>query len=299
MPSELYVPIGAVIAHYNKLDLLRATLGALASQTRPLSHVVVVDNSADATGDATTHMLATWSAAFGCSGEVVLSQGNAGYASAMNVGAQRLANRDPAPSLLLFLTHECVLEPDALSIMVESVTSRRNTIVGPGLNWLSDPARPWSRGGLLTGYSKRARHRTSPVVRDLIPSDWLDGACLLMRRSDWDDLGGFPEEYFLYYEEVALLLHASASGFAILCDTRALAFQEPGAPFPYLLARNGIYLRRKEFGGGVAAAWALEELVRLAVRVALRRAPAKHVLSYVSGIYAGLAGRMGRPESQT
>jgi GT2 family glycosyltransferase len=47
---------------------------------------------------------------------------------------------------------------------------------------------------------------------------WATGCCLLVRRDCWRQLGGFDEDYFLYYEDVDLCRRARAAGWSVWYD---------------------------------------------------------------------------------
>jgi GT2 family glycosyltransferase len=44
---------------------------------------------------------------------------------------------------------------------------------------------------------------------------WVTGCCLLLRRDCLRQLGGFDEEFFLYYEDVDLCRRARAEGWSV------------------------------------------------------------------------------------
>jgi N-acetylglucosaminyl-diphospho-decaprenol L-rhamnosyltransferase len=65
------------------------------------------------------------------------------------------------------------------------------------------PENPWSRR-----YHNDSEN--PPRERD---AGWLSGSCVLVRRAAFDAVGGFDDEYFMYFEDVDLGYRLSRSGW--------------------------------------------------------------------------------------
>jgi len=67
--------------------------------------------------------------------------------------------------------------------------------------------------GLLRSRRVRKYELRYPLDRQAV--SWVTGSCLLVRRSCLQQLGGFDEDYFLYYEDVDLCRRAKERGWAV------------------------------------------------------------------------------------
>jgi GT2 family glycosyltransferase len=63
------------------------------------------------------------------------------------------------------------------------------------------------------------------------PVDWVSGAALGCRRQAWNDIGGFDENFFLYYEDVDLCLRAAQVGWEVWHVPAAVVFHHSGVSF--------------------------------------------------------------------
>jgi N-acetylglucosaminyl-diphospho-decaprenol L-rhamnosyltransferase len=87
--------------------------------------------------------------------------------------------------------------------------------------------------------------------------DWVSGTFLVMRRSVFDELGGFDEAYFMYVEDVDLCRRASQRGGRVAYEPRARIVHAIGAsseqaPYRMILAHHRSlwrFSRRTTVGG--------------------------------------------------
>jgi GT2 family glycosyltransferase len=150
---------------------------------------------------------------------------NRGFARAVNEGCRRSRGQ-----WLLLLNPDMRVPEEFLDRVVEAAerlaaTDPRTGIIGFQLRH-ADGTRQGSTGpfptlaNVLAGMLRpRARRRCRPVRgprRQAAP--WVTGCCLLVRRECWEALGGFDEDFFLYYEDVDLCRRARAAGWSVWYD---------------------------------------------------------------------------------
>jgi N-acetylglucosaminyl-diphospho-decaprenol L-rhamnosyltransferase len=171
--------------------------------------------------------------------ELLLSERNLGFGAAAN-----LALREGSAPLVCVSNSDVVPEPGALAALAAAALDNADAgMVGPvfadGTQRYHAPLP--GRAALLvrTFFGSALRPPVpNPPAGELAAIGQVSGACFVMRRQAWEQVGGFDEGYFLWYEDVdlakrlhdlgrrnlvvgaALVRHAGAASFAQI-DPRA------------------------------------------------------------------------------
>ena len=214
--------VTALIVNYNAWADTAALVAALTSAPEfqsGLCEVVVVDNASEGPIPAGLRVPG--------SGVRVIARGeNGGFAVGVNAGWK--AARAP---WLLLLNPDVVAEGNLLESVVDQIrhfgTDRHHApgLIGFGLR-NPDGTRQPSVGtfpnlgrALWEQLIPRARRKYQAVWRTRAgPVAWVTGACMLVNTAMLDELGGLDEEFFLYYEEVALCRAARNRGWRVEYD---------------------------------------------------------------------------------
>jgi GT2 family glycosyltransferase len=193
--------LSVVIVTFNDASVVGGCLEALARELRPGDEVIVVDNaSTDASADIAEARAA----------QVVRLTGNAGYMAACNAGAAR------ARGELLVL-----LNPDTLVAPGFAAAIRRPLATGTMTVWQAlltqaGGAEVNTRGGVshFTGISWAGGVGEPIGGVGVQPRDvgFASSACMALRTADWRRIGGFPAEFFLYFDDVDLSFRARLEG---------------------------------------------------------------------------------------
>jgi hypothetical protein len=119
--------------------------------------------------------------------------------------------------------------------------------------------------GLLRSRRSRKYEMTNNQARQSVA--WVTGSCLLVRRSCLNELQGFDEEYFLYYEDVDLCRRARGRGWAVCYEPAVqvvhldpLQNRPLTAPMRAITRHASLTYFRKHLAGWQF--WALAQLVR-------------------------------------
>ncbi len=213
--------LSIVIVSFNTREVLRRCLNTLATEAKQLSvEVLVVDN---ASRDGSIEMVASEFPHV----RVLQAGGNLGFAAANN-----LAFPVAQGKYLVLLNSDAFLLPGALEKAIAHMEERPETglaggrLIGEDGSW-QPSARQFpsllndfmSFSGLAHRYQKSRfwgrADRTWADPLEETDTDWVPGAFSIIRASVLQQVGGFDDSFFLYYEEVDLCRRIKAAGYAI------------------------------------------------------------------------------------
>jgi hypothetical protein len=181
-----------VVAHESAAHM-PGLLEALGDQLRSGDELVVVDNaSSDASAEVATR-----------GGARVLAQHeNLGFGAGCHAGAEATA----AP-LLLFLNPDSVPQAGCLDALRAAAAAQPSWGAWQAAVLLPDGAIN-TDGGVVhfsgLGWAGDCGKPISAMPGEPYEVGFPSGAALVVRRSLWDELGGFEPSYFLYSEDVDL-----------------------------------------------------------------------------------------------
>ena len=196
--------LAVVVVTYNSASALDRSLPALADELREGDELIVVDN---ASGDETVARVRELAS----SAALLESRANLGFPAACNVGA-----RAATAELLCFLNPDAVPQAGFREAIERPALDGSGWTAWQGLVASDGGAHVSSAGGVLhfTGiaWAGAAGHPRGATVERL---GFLSGACLVIGRERFHELGGFADDYFLYHEDVDLSLRVLLAGGAI------------------------------------------------------------------------------------
>ncbi|HEX4589791.1 MAG TPA: glycosyltransferase family 2 protein, partial [Gemmataceae bacterium] len=214
-----------VIVNYRTADLTIDCLRSLAGEAAALPglRAVVVDN---ASGDGSAQRLAAAVREYPWASFQPLA-GNHGFAAGNNAGLKPALSADQPPQYILLLNPDTAVRPGGVHELLRFLEAHPDVgLVGPRLE---DPEGTPQRSafrfptvlgelenGTRLGLLTRALSRyvvAPPVPVEACRSDWLSGACLLVRREVFEAVGLLDEGYFLYFEEVDFCRRAADAGW--------------------------------------------------------------------------------------
>jgi len=284
--------ISVIIVNWNARHLLECCVRSILTLGEGLlREVIVVDNGS--TDDSVPMVRERFPQV-----RLVENAQNDGFARANNWGV-RLAQSD----YVLLLNTDAFLAPGALRAMLEMAECKPNAgLVGAQLRnpdgsfQASHTPFPtlWREFLILSGLG-RALHGPwypshGPDADSPRMVDYVEGACMLVRRSAYLHVGGFDEGYFMYAEDVDLCHALHDAGWEVWYQPAAIVTHLGGGSSLHRkseregdLYRSRVRYFRKHHGD--AAATALKALILLLTTV---KSLAHGVLRRVTG------GRRGR-----
>jgi GT2 family glycosyltransferase len=210
------VDLSIIIVNWNSEEYLRECIPSIYRWASEFSCEVIVVDNASPSGNA-----ASLKERFP-EIKLIQSSKNLGFAGANNVGFQ-----DSAGDYILFLNPDTKLNSPAIDIMMQQMKLLPDAgVVGCKLlnadlsvqtSSIMKFPRIWN--SILQVEYLRLRWPKlwgiGPLFSDMQPAEVeaVSGACMLMRREVFEQIGRFSEEYFMYSEDVDLCYQAVRAGF--------------------------------------------------------------------------------------
>ncbi|MGB3411603.1 MAG: glycosyltransferase family 2 protein [Microthrixaceae bacterium] len=293
-----------IVVNYDSADLIRRNLAVLVDEFPDLV-TVVVDNYSTAAAVEQIECLADshgWT--------LVKSPINVGFGGGMNLGIAAAA--ELGSDTFLMLNPDACLGPESFVILVEALSSDPMSLISPVITRRNGSI--WFEGGALD--LDRGRTISRPVdPSSELELPWLSGACLMTGAEAWGVLGGFDEDYFLYWEDVDLSVRAQRRGIRLAVVPEASAVHDEGGTqeqnsnadfswdYYYYNIRNRLLFASKLLDSQHRKRWirtALRESYRILLRGGGKRKflrPLAPLVCGARGLKDGLASR-GGPRDQ-
>jgi N-acetylglucosaminyl-diphospho-decaprenol L-rhamnosyltransferase len=269
---------------YHPGDELETFASSLAGASNRPVELVVVDNGDD-------HAVAR-SVTERHGARLVVPGANLGYGRAANLGAEQAST-----PWIVVANSDIVWEPGSLDVLLDageahpaagslgpallnvdgtlypSARALPSLVDGAGHALFTRvwPGNPWTRryqAGNAPSHARRA-------------AGWLSGACLLLRRAAFEQVGGFDDGYFMFFEDVDLGDRLGRAGWTNLYVPDARATHVGGTswrdrPAPMISAHHAsaarYVARRYPHWYQAPVRWAVTRGLRLRERSELRAA---------------------------
>jgi GT2 family glycosyltransferase/glycosyltransferase involved in cell wall biosynthesis len=282
--QQVNMRVDYVVIAYRSAADLPDCLDTIAVDAPPDAKVILVDNASpdESAAVAKAHPI----------GALVLSSAtNLGFGGGCNLAAAE-SNAD----CLFLVNPDARLRPGTTATLLRALTDDPTLgVAGPRVLDPSGESRASSGGaepsfGSVVGHflllgrvpGLRRPFRPLQLADPSLPArpDWLSGAALLVRRTAFDQAGGFDERMFLYMEDVDLCRRIRADGWGVAYRPDAIVEHRIGgsqaadqpvrwfrAFHAYLAARRGGLVARAS-SGVVALGLGLRWLAYLRTRPA-------------------------------
>ena len=247
-PAVDFQQVSLVIVHYGQEEFLIHLLDSLESHPDAviIDELIVVNNQEQSLSPEAFRWLSGWARRYW-----VLGSAGGGYAAAVNRGVAAATG-----DILLISNNDIQWRPDSsVRALFPHFRDPAVGVVGPQLMY---PDGSWQRsyGSFPSPLTALASCLFLDTMRHIVASfffqrglwqrarvvDYVDGAFMAVRRTCFEEVGGFDEEFTFYGEEVDFCFRASRRGWKVLWEPGARIVHLRGATSARVDA--GAYARR-------------------------------------------------------
>ena len=216
----IYPKVSIIILNWNGLDDTIECLESLKKITYPNYDVIVVDNASSGND------VAVLRERFGDYAHIIQNDENYGFARGNNVGIRYAMEK--GSNYVMLLNNDTTVAPTLLDQLVGvAETDQRVGILGPNIYDYYQPDKTLTLGpATVDWWRNTAKSIPSHGCGQVIMTEYIIGAAMLISRKTIETIGPLPEEYFLGVEDMDYCVHASRAGIGIAIVTKAIIWHK-------------------------------------------------------------------------
>jgi GT2 family glycosyltransferase len=214
--------LSIIIVNYNTHDHLNKCLSSIYEFTKNLNYEIVVVDNNSSNRDVEKFQNKYPNVKF------VFLKRNEGFGAGSNIGAKEAKGKN-----LAFLNPDIILKENSLYELFKYIENNIDVGICSGLltNNEGIPQYCFNKfPGIKWEFHEAFGILQSKIIKNLLSHsfivneekkefevDWFHGACIVIRKEIFLQIGGFDENIFLYYEDVDLCHRVKKLGFRIIC----------------------------------------------------------------------------------
>lgn len=225
--------VSIIIINYNQKDLTTECVHSIKEHIKYPHEIIIVNNS----GEDLSHLKHK---------AIILPSANMGYSHANNLGVKHSKGE-----YVLFLNADTVVRNDFMERLINDIKDMDFGAVGLKM-FNTDGTFQLSFWKENTFKNERNNKKAEQKFKDrdkefidyldneysqIKEVDWVSGAAMMVRKDKFSDIGGFDEDFFLFYEDADLCKRLSETGNKVFFY-----------PYSYILHYKGENIN-KEFSG--------------------------------------------------
>jgi len=228
--------LSIIIVSFNTKKYLRNCLDSLY-RDNVNTEVIVVDNGSS---DGSQNMVKS----FFPQVKLIQNKKNFGFGKANNIGVANSCGE-----IIFFLNSDTIVPKGILKKIIKFFQKYpRAGVMAPLVKLPSGEIQPYSFGedtslfGLIRDKFLKAKFeaKTQKV-------DWVTGAALCCRRNVFNQISGFDENFFMYFEDNDLCVRARKLGFPVYLYSGAEIIHFGGKSIESSHLRSDVYFKSQEY----------------------------------------------------
>lgn len=224
--------VSVVVLTYNNLDLTKACLDSLTTQSGyPNLEIIVVDNNSS---DETPEYLSEWVNA-GVDRTIILNKDNKGFAAGNNQGLAVAKGE-----YLVILNNDTIVTAGWVKgLMTHLLDNDDIGIIGPTTNNIGNEARIDTRYTHIEEMHSEAINIARNRMGQWFEINTLAFFCVMLTRSCYEQIGGLCEEYGLgFFEDDDYCRRVQRNGMRVVCAEDVFIHHHLSASFNKLGAEK-------------------------------------------------------------